>query len=89
MPFAAGEIRDAAKNVPKALAFGVTICVVIFVAVNLAYLYALSPNEMAGVVRVGQQAATALGGSRAGYFISLAVLTSTLGCCAAMMLGLQ
>lgn len=86
VPFAAGEIRDAAKNVPKALTLGVGICVAIFVAVNLAYLYALTSSEMAGVVRVGEKAASALAGPRAGYFTSLAVLTSTLGCCAAMML---
>jgi len=64
----------------------VVLCVLIFVAVNLAYLYALPSEQMQGVVRVGQKAATALGGTRAGYLISLAVLTSTLGCCAAMML---
>jgi APA family basic amino acid/polyamine antiporter len=86
VPFAAGEIRDARRNVPRALIWGVAICVTIFVAVNLAYLYALSGKEMMGVVRVGEKAATALGGPRAGYFTSLAVLTSTLGCCAAMML---
>jgi len=85
-PFAAGEVHNPQKNVPRALALGVALTVIIFVAVNLAYLYALNGEDMRGLVRVGERSATALGGPAAGRFVSVAVLASTLGCCAAMML---
>src|SRR5579884_3548908 len=86
VPFAAGEVQDAPKNLPRALILGVLLVIVIFVAVNLAYLFALPGESMRGLVRVGEASASALAGPWGGRFISIAVLFSTLGCCAAMML---
>jgi APA family basic amino acid/polyamine antiporter len=85
-PFAAGEVEEPQKNIPRALGLGVALTVVIFVAVNLAYLHALTGEQMRGLVRVGEGSATALAGPMAGRLVSVAVLTSTFGCCAAMML---
>jgi basic amino acid/polyamine antiporter, APA family len=86
VPFAAGEIRNPQRNIPRALSVGVLLTVGIFVAVNLAYLRALTMPQMRGVVRVGEKAAAMLGGAPAARFISLVVLVSAFGCCAAMML---
>jgi APA family basic amino acid/polyamine antiporter len=86
VPFAAGEIEDAPKNLPRALIVGVLLVIVIFVTVNLAYLFALPADQMRGLVRVGEASATALAGPWGGRLISIAVLFSTFGCCAAMML---
>jgi len=85
-PFAAGEVKNPQKNIPRALALGVAMTAVIFVAVNLAYLHALPGEQMRGLVRVGEGSATALAGPITGRLVSVAVLTSTFGCCAAMML---
>lgn len=86
VPFAAGEIQNPQKNIPRALGVGVALVVIIFVAVNLAYLHALTTEQMRGLIRVGEGSATALAGPMAGRLVSAAVLTSTFGCCAAMML---
>ena len=86
VPFAAGEIENPQKNIPKALSLGVALVVIIFVAVNLAYLHALTGAQMRGLIRVGEGSATALAGPMAGRLVSVAVLISTFGCCAAMML---
>ena len=86
VPFAAGEIRDPQKNIPKALTLGVLLVVAIYVIVNIAYVYALPFEEMRGVVRVGEKAATVMAGAGAGRFLSVTVLTSAFGCCAAWML---
>jgi len=86
VPFAAGEIERPQKNIPRALALGVALVVIVFVAVNLAYLHALPADQMRGMVRIGEASATALAGPAAGRLVSAAVLTSTFGCCAAMML---
>jgi len=86
VPFAAGEIESPQKNIPRALGLGVALVVIIFVAVNLAYLHALTGEQMRGLIRIGEGSATALAGPMAGRLVSVAVLTSTFGCCAAMML---
>src|SRR6186713_3201496 len=39
--YAAGEVRDPKKNLPRALILGLLIVMAIYVIVNLAYLYAL------------------------------------------------
>lgn len=84
--FAAGEIRDPQRNVPRALTMGVLLVVAIFVAVNLAYLYALNPAALSGTVRVGEQAAMSMAGRPGAIFVSVVVMVSSFGCCAAMML---
>ncbi|MBV9482855.1 MAG: amino acid permease [Acidobacteria bacterium] len=86
VPFAAGEMVDAQKNLPRGLILGVAIVIAIFVNVNLAYLYALPAQQMRGLLRVGEASATAMMGINGGRFISAAVLTSAFGCCRAMML---
>ena len=60
--FAAGEIRDAAKNVPRALIYGTLALTAIYVAVNLAYVYSLTLEEMSGVTRIAEQMVTTLVG---------------------------
>lgn len=86
VPFAAGEISKPEKSLPRALIVGVFLVVMIFIAVNLAYLHALPITQMEGLVRVGEASATAFMGPFGGRFISATVLVSAFGCCAAMML---
>lgn len=43
----AGEIRDPQRNIPRSLWVGVLACVLIYVAVNQAYLYVLPIDQMA------------------------------------------
>ncbi len=45
----AGEIRDPQRNLPRAFVGGTLIVVALYLFVNLAYFYALSPFEVAGV----------------------------------------
>ncbi|MEO6213123.1 MAG: amino acid permease [Vicinamibacterales bacterium] len=85
--YAAGEIRDPQKNVPRALLLGVSALIVIYLSVNIAYLYALSLDEIKGVTRIAEKAALALMGPSGAGFIALTVLISTFGCNAAGILG--
>ncbi|MBA3297777.1 MAG: amino acid permease [Acidobacteria bacterium] len=85
--YAAGEIKDPQKNVPRALLLGVLALIVIYLSVNIAYLYALSLDEMKGVTRIAEKAALALMGPSGAGFIALTVLVSTFGCNAAGILG--
>jgi basic amino acid/polyamine antiporter, APA family len=47
--------------------------------VNVAYLYALSTEQMKGVLNIGEAAALALFGTEASKFVSLAIVISILG----------
>ena len=85
--YAAGEIRDPQKNVPRALVLGIVALIVIYLAVNLAYLYALSLDEIKGVTRIAEKASLTLMGPAGATFIASTVLISTFGCNAAGILG--
>ena len=78
--FAAGEIKDAARNVPRALIYGTLALTAIYVAVNLAYVYSLSLEEMSGVTRIAEKMVTALVGPAGAALVAASVVVSTFGC---------
>ena len=85
--YAAGEVRDPKKNLPRALIFGLLIVMAIYVIVNLAYLYALPMDSLRGASRVAEAAATSMVGPAGATIIALTVLVSTLGADAAVILS--
>ncbi|HEY0876140.1 MAG TPA: amino acid permease [Vicinamibacterales bacterium] len=85
--YAAGEIRDPQRNVPRALLIGVCALMAIYVIVNLAYLHAMTIPEMSGVTRIAEKAALTLMGPSGAGFIAATVVISTFGCNAAGLLG--
>jgi APA family basic amino acid/polyamine antiporter len=78
--FAAGEIKDAARNVPRALILGTLALMTIYAAVNLAYVYTLTLDEMSGVTRIAERAVTVLVGSGGAALVAASVVISTFGC---------
>jgi APA family basic amino acid/polyamine antiporter len=85
--YAAGEIKDPQRNVPRALVIGIMALMAIYVIVNVAYLHALAIDDIKGVTRIAEKAATVLVGPSGATFIALTVVISTLGCNAAGILG--
>ena len=78
--FAAGEIKDAARTVPRALIYGTIALTTIYVSVNLAYVFALTLEEMSGVTRIAEKAVTALVGPGGAALVAATVVVSTFGC---------
>jgi APA family basic amino acid/polyamine antiporter len=78
--FAAGEIKDAARNVPRALILGTLALTSIYVIVNFAYFLSLSVAEMSGVVRVAEAVVTTLVGPVGAALVAGTVVVSTFGC---------
>jgi APA family basic amino acid/polyamine antiporter len=78
--FAAGEIQNAARNVPRALIYGTLALTLIYVAVNLAYVYTLTLEEMSGVTRIAERAVTVLVGAGGAALVAGSVVISTFGC---------
>jgi APA family basic amino acid/polyamine antiporter len=87
LTYAAGEVKDPTRNLPRALTFGLLAVMAIYLTVNLAYLVALPMRELAGTERVAQAAATALVGPSGATFVALTVVVSTFGCNAAAILA--
>lgn len=85
--YAAGEIKDPQRNVPRALLGGLLVLTSVYLTVNLAYFYALSIDEMKGVTRIAERAASVLMGPRGATFVALTVVVSTFGCNAAAILA--
>ena len=85
--YAAGEVRDPTRNLPRALTFGLLAVMAIYVIVNIAYLYALPMDALRGTVRVAEAAATAMVGPVGATIIAITVLVSTLGADAAVILS--
>ncbi|HEX4933708.1 MAG TPA: amino acid permease, partial [Gemmatimonadaceae bacterium] len=85
--YAAGEIRDPQRNVPRALIIGVIALMAIYVVVNIAYLHALTIDEMKGVTRIAEKASIVLMGPGGATLLALTVVISTFGCNAAGILG--
>ena len=79
LSFTAGEIKNPKRNIPLSLFFGVSLITVIYAAVNYIYLYALPIDEITGVVRIAEKAATALFGGTGASLISAAVIISVFG----------
>lgn len=55
-----GEIRNAERNIPRSLIYGITAIVAIYMAANAVYLFALPITEIAKYTTVAQVAAVTL-----------------------------
>lgn len=85
--YAAGEVKDPQRTLPRALLGGILVLTTVYVAVNVAYFYALSVDEMRGVTRIAERAATAMVGAGGAQFVAVTVILSTFGANVAAMLA--
>jgi APA family basic amino acid/polyamine antiporter len=76
--FVAGEVRDAQRKVPSALALGVAVVALSYVGANLVYLRALGPQGMAQSTALAQSTAQALFGDVAARAITVLIAISIL-----------
>ena len=75
----AGELKDPQKNIPRALIGGLLTVTATYIIVNLAYLRAMTPAEMAGSATVASDAAGRLMGIMGQRIVAVGVLISILG----------
>jgi APA family basic amino acid/polyamine antiporter len=74
--YVAGELRDPARSLRRALVFGTVTCVALYLAVNLTYLRAIPLDEMRAVTDVARTSAERLGGSLAAAVLGPLVAVS-------------
>jgi basic amino acid/polyamine antiporter, APA family len=84
--YVAEEIKDPQRTLPLALGLGTGLVGLLYVVLNVAFVYALPLGAMKGVVAVGAAASDALFGTRIGNFFSAAMAGALLSSISAMSL---
>lgn len=77
--WAAGEIRDPSRNIPRSLILGLGAVVAIYMLINAVYVYALPLGTIATQETVGQVAAQTLFSASAATWMSLVIAIACLG----------
>jgi APA family basic amino acid/polyamine antiporter len=87
--YVAEEVRDPSRNVPLALALGTVTVVILYVALNALYVFALPIGELAALPggRLMDTVAERLFGFTAGNFIALFTIVSIAASISAMVLA--
>lgn len=77
--YVASEMQQPQRTLPMALLGASLIVTVLYMAMNLFYLYALPVPAMAGMVDIARQASEALLGGGASIFFSIMIIFGILG----------
>jgi APA family basic amino acid/polyamine antiporter len=77
--FAAGEVRNPQRDVPRALILGTLAVIALYVGLNLVYYRVLTVPEVAASSRVGADAAVRIFGRTGSQLVALLIIISTLG----------
>jgi APA family basic amino acid/polyamine antiporter len=84
--YVAEEMKTPERTLPMALVAGTGLVALFYLALNVAFLYALPLESMKGVVAVGAQAAAALFGGAGGNVFSAVMAVGILSCVSAMVI---
>ena len=74
-----GEVKEPRRNVPLAMVLGVVVVGVIYIAMNMTYVYALPLGEVAKHEIIAHAAATALFSPAAALWLSALIAVSCFG----------
>jgi APA family basic amino acid/polyamine antiporter len=95
--YIAGEIDQPRRNLPRALIAGTGVVMVLYILLNIVFLYAVSPEALAtppfgpdgppNVIEVGDKAARALFGGNAGDVISTLIALALISTVSAMIMA--
>jgi basic amino acid/polyamine antiporter, APA family len=87
LSFAAGEVSDPQRNLPRAIIFGTAAILTIYLAANVAYLYVSPVEQVAQSRLIAADTMQAIFGQAGVAFISVVVMLSAFGALNASMLA--
>ncbi len=82
-----GEVREPEKNLPRALAIGTLLVMVLYVALNAVFVYSTPVAALAGKLEIGRIAAESLGGAGWGIAVTLIVALALISSVSSMMMA--
>ena len=87
--FAAEEVREPEKTLPRALILGTLVTTLAYTAATAAYVYVIPMSALADVEehRVAAEVATIALGTPGRIAVAIAILVSTFGCVNGLILG--
>lgn len=85
--YISGEIKNARKNLPRALFTGTIIVLAIYTLLNYVFLYTVPISELKGVIEVGYLSANKIFGEGPGRFMSLVIALLLVSTISAMVLA--
>ncbi len=77
--YVAGEAKDQSRNIPLALVSGTAVVTLIYLLINLSYMYLLPLNEIAQSEQLASEAVSRIFGPLGGQFIAVAIFISVFG----------
>jgi APA family basic amino acid/polyamine antiporter len=75
----AGEIREPARNLARANVLGVLLVCTLYLSLNIAYLWVLTPEAIAGSPALAADMARTVAGEAGARFVALLITISSLG----------
>ena len=75
----AAEIKDPARILPRANVLGVILVVTLYLGLNLAYLWVLTPEQMGGSTALAADMARVVAGDLGARLVAVLILVSSLG----------
>ncbi len=85
--YISGEIKNAQRNLPRALFVGTLIVMGIYTLLNYVFLYSVPIPELKGVLEVGYLSANKIFGVQVGQFMSLIIALLLVSTISAMILA--
>lgn len=83
----AGEVKNPARTLPRALAYGVIIVTLVYVLTSFAFVYLVPLDQVTSGETFAAQAGEVLFGRAGGLIFSLVVVVSVLGSLAAVVMS--
>ena len=75
----AGEMRDPARDLPRAIVGGVSIIMAVYLAINVAYLWVIPASELMNLESPAAEVAMRLFGTAGGTLIKVGIIISVIG----------
>lgn len=87
--FAAEEVKEPHRTVPRAMMFGTIIVTILYLSANVSYIFVLPMDgiQHAAEDRVGTAAAQMIFGVNAAAIMAVAIMISTFGCTNGLILA--
>ena len=80
------EVKNAGRNIPASIISATLFVIIIYLLLNVVYVYAIQPKEMYGVVEIGSLAAINLFGDKIGSLFGLVIAFCLLSALSSMIL---
>ena len=77
--YLAGEVKQPERNLPRALVRANLLVILLYLAINVIYIYAVPVTQMKGALRVSEIATTALLGYQTSAWITAIITVSIFG----------